>query len=77
LHGPSRSLNLNPLDFYLWGHLKNTISVRHIKYLDKLSQKIENYCQQIQNKPGIFEHVQFSMRKREFCVEMNRGSVVD
>ena len=39
--------------------------------IDELTQRIENCCQQIRNKPRIFERVRSSMRKHELCVEMD------
>ena len=68
---PSRSPNLNPLD-YLWGHLKSMVYATSVDTIDELTQRIENCCQQIRNKPGIFECVRSSMRRRaELCDEID------
>ena len=68
---PPRLPDLNLLDYYLWGHLKSMVYatlVDTINCIDELTQRIENCCQQIRNKPGIFEHVRSSMRRRaELC----------
>ena len=38
---PPRSLDLNPCDFYLWGHLKSMVYNRWPKTLDDLKANIE------------------------------------
>ncbi|KYQ49167.1 hypothetical protein ALC60_11781, partial [Trachymyrmex zeteki] len=68
---PPRSPNLNPLDYYLWGHLKSMVYVTSVDTIDELTQRIENCCQQIRNKSKIFERVRSLMRRRaKLCVEM-------
>ena len=69
---PPRSPDLNPLDFYLWGHLKSLVySVPIVDEL-QLRQRIAYYCNEIKNIPGIFQRVRESWRKRaESCLEMN------
>jgi hypothetical protein len=42
-----------------------------INDLEVLQQKVENICQEIGMKPGIFDRVRISVRRRaESCVEM-------
>lgn len=53
------------IDFYLWG-----ICTTH-SYMIHWTNWHRKTCQQIRNKPGIFERVRFSMRKCvELCVEV-------
>ena len=43
---PARSPDLNPLDFYLWGHLKAIVHSTTIHNVE-IRQQIEQGCQQI------------------------------
>ncbi|KYM76906.1 hypothetical protein ALC53_12654 [Atta colombica] len=43
---------------------------------NELTQRIKNCCQQIRNKPEIFERVRSSMKRRaELCVKMDGGHI--
>ena len=61
---PSRSPDLNPLDFYLWGHLKAIVYSTPIHNVEILRQRIEQECQQIQQTPGIWKRGRQSMMRR-------------
>jgi hypothetical protein len=52
---PARSPDLNTLDFWLWGHLRALVHSAPINDLEVLQQRVENSCQEIRVKPGIFE----------------------
>jgi hypothetical protein len=43
--------------FLLWGHLKTLVHSAPISELDVLQQRVENTCQKIRVKPGIFDRV--------------------
>lgn len=65
---PPRSPDLNPLDFYVWGHLKSIVYSTPIEDADDLRQRVVDGCQQIRNIPGIFERVRQSMiRRAQMC----------
>jgi hypothetical protein len=51
---PPRSANLNPLDFFLWGHLKSVIYATAVNDVADLQQQVADGCQVIQNTPGMF-----------------------
>ena len=69
---PARSPDLNPLDFYLWGHLKNIVYSRPVANVEILRQRVEEGFQQIQQTPGIWERVRQSMMRRlQACVRAN------
>jgi hypothetical protein len=69
---PARSPDLNPLGFWLWGHLKTLVYLAPINDLEVLQQRVQNACQEIRVKPGIFDRVRTSVRRRaESCVEMH------
>ncbi|KOC67382.1 hypothetical protein WH47_09299, partial [Habropoda laboriosa] len=56
---PARSPDLDPLDFYSWGHLSSLV----------LQHKREQ-CRRIQTTPGIFERVR---RSTKICVLAESG----
>jgi len=43
--------NLNPLDFYLWGHLKTILCLAQIANEEKLDQPVFDACQTIRTPP--------------------------
>lgn len=44
---PTRSPDLTPLDFFLWGYLKNLVYVDRPKTVDELTFRIKDECQKI------------------------------
>lgn len=60
---PARSPDLNPLDFYLWGHLKTLVYNSQIDTVDELRLRILNAIETIRQTPGIFERVCQSFRR--------------
>lgn len=46
---PARSPDLNPLDFYLWGHMKQLVYAVEITTEEQLMQRIIDAAEQIQN----------------------------
>lgn len=51
-------VDLDPLDFYLWGYLKILVYSATIENEEALHQCIFDACQTIGNLPGTFERVQ-------------------
>jgi hypothetical protein len=73
---PARSPDLNPLDFWLWGHLKALVYSAPINGLEVLQERVENACREIRVEPGIFDRVHTSVRCRaESYVEMHGNHV--
>lgn len=69
---PPRSPDLNPLDFYLWGHIKQLVYSRPIPNIDVLRQRIEEGFQTIKNNPRILPRVRRNLIKRlAACREAN------
>ena len=62
---PSRSPDLTPLDFYLWGILKNTVYATKPQALKKLRDQVENAINDIPLAP--IQTVYRSVRRR--CCE--------
>ena len=61
---PSRSPDLNPLDYFLGGHLKSLVYTTPIENENDLRNRIVVSCEAIRNTPGIFERVPQSLRRR-------------
>jgi hypothetical protein len=59
-----RSIGLNPLNFYLWGHLKTIVYAAPVDNEEALHRRIMDACQTIRNYPGIFERMRLSMMRR-------------
>lgn len=71
---PARSPDLNPLDFFVWGHLKSMVYSTPVQDIEDLRQRVENGCQIIRNTPGIFERVRQSMTRRaQQCIAVHGG----
>jgi hypothetical protein len=67
---PLRSPNLNPLDSYLWKHLKALMYATPVDNEEALHHRIVDACQIIRNYPGIFARMWRSMMRRvEACIE--------
>ncbi|KAJ4427702.1 hypothetical protein ANN_25354 [Periplaneta americana] len=67
---PPRSPDLNPLDFYLWGHLKSLVYSSPVPDLESLRNRIVACSEDIRNTPGVWDRVRRSMRHRcEVCIQ--------
>ncbi|KAJ4432367.1 hypothetical protein ANN_20986 [Periplaneta americana] len=61
---PPRSPDLNPLNFYLWGHLKSLVYSSPVPDLESLRNRIVACSEDIRNTPGVWDRVHRSMRHR-------------
>lgn len=61
---PPRSPDYNPLDFYVWGHLKSLVYSNEINSRDELWRKIQNAANFIRGQNNIFFDVRKSFIKR-------------
>jgi hypothetical protein len=62
---PPSSPDLNPLNVYLWGHLKTLVYAAPVD---------NDACQTIRNYPGILVQMPRSMMRRfEACIESHGG----
>ncbi|KOC67790.1 hypothetical protein WH47_11191 [Habropoda laboriosa] len=60
INWPARSPDLNPLDFYLWGHLKSLVCNTPVNNIEELRYRIQESCRRIQTL-GTFERARRSM----------------
>jgi hypothetical protein len=61
---PLRSPDFNPLDFFLWGHLKSLAYAAPVDNEETLHHRVVDACQTIRSCPGIFEWMQKFMMRR-------------
>jgi hypothetical protein len=62
INWPARSPDLNPLDFYLWGHLKAMVYTERVNTIDELKDRILNCALLV--TPRILRRVQQNFVKR-------------
>lgn len=69
---PPRSPDLNPLDFFLWGHLKSIIYRYPLETIEQLRQRITEALQSV--TPEMLERCYENLIKRaRLCIEKNGG----
>ena len=69
---PARSLDLNPLDFFFWGRMKELVYSTPVVDQMDLVARIAVAAQQIQDTVGIFASVREGMLRRcNACIEAN------
>ncbi|KAJ4443517.1 hypothetical protein ANN_05189, partial [Periplaneta americana] len=54
---PPRSPDLNPLDFYLWGHLKSLVHSSLVPDLESLRNRIVACSEDLRNTPGVWDRL--------------------
>lgn len=69
---PARSPDLTPLDFYLWGCLKEQVYCVPIDSIEQLINRLQQAAAEIRQRPEQLRNVQHSsVRRCEACVERN------
>jgi hypothetical protein len=67
---PPNLLDLYPLGFYLWGHLKILVYAAPVNNKETVHHRIVDACQTILNYLGIIERLRrFMMRRVESWIE--------
>ena len=75
---PARSPDLTPLDFYLWGHLKQVVYARRPRTIENLKDFIRDAVTEVNNKPGLMHKVLLGQHKdRMRLVVENGGSHIE
>jgi hypothetical protein len=70
---PLHSPHLNPLNFYLWGHLKSLVYLSPVDDMETLWNRIVVGFQTIHNMPEIWD-LQVAMRRRvKACIQAGGG----
>ena len=74
---PARSPDLTPLDFYVWGHLKQLVYASKPRTINDLKRKIHQGVQQINNTEGLLSKVMLSFRHRLHVCVQNHGAHIE
>lgn len=71
---PPRSPDLNAMDYYFWGHLKQIVYATPVDSIDDLRAKIVIGFEQIRNMSGVFQRIRQSMQRRvRACILSDGG----
>lgn len=66
---PPRSPDLNPLDFFLWGHLKSLVYATPVETREELYERIMYHSNAIRENEGMLWRVQrSSVRRGQACI---------
>ena len=69
---PPRSPDLNPLDFYFWGHIKTMVYVTEVNSEQELRNRIHAAADVIRLQPGLGRACRNSwIRLAQLCIEYN------
>lgn len=67
---PARSPDLTPLDFCIWGHVKDLVYETPVENQEELVARIILAFDDLKAKPGISKNIRRNMRKRcNLCIE--------
>lgn len=58
---PARSPDLDPIDYFVWGHLKSIVYATPVDKIKKLRERIEDVWRRIRQMSGIIRRVRQSM----------------
>ena len=71
---PARSPDLTPLDFFLWGYLKNKVYSKKFHSLDELKSAIKHEIDELKSNTELLKRVCASVTARvKECVEVDGG----
>lgn len=70
---PPRSPDLNPLDFYFWGHLKQLVYCEEINNIQHLTERINNSLAYITNNGDMAEINNSVIRRCQACIRAQGG----
>lgn len=68
---PARSPDLTPVDYFLWGHLKQKVYATDVTTREELRERIEQECTELKNNPHMIRNAinNLELRARK-CVEV-------
>ncbi|XP_066148942.1 uncharacterized protein [Euwallacea fornicatus] len=71
---PPRSPDLNPMDYFLWGHLKSMVYMTTVDNEEQLCQRIQDAINNIRNDEEVMQRVHFNfLRHINLCIRANDG----
>ena len=73
VHWPPRSPDLTPLDFFLWGYMKDLVYAEAIHTRDHLVERIFDAAEKVREKLIAIDIAEKVSRRVEFCIESEGG----
>jgi hypothetical protein len=70
---PARSPDLNPCDFFLWGHLKQIVYETPVNTVEELTVRVNNAAESIRRNSDMLVRTQASMARRAQAYIDNGG----
>jgi hypothetical protein len=72
IHWPARSPDLTPLDYFLWGHVKNYVYREPVNSLEQLDDRLHEALATI--TPQVIQGAQASLiRRARLCIQIGGG----
>lgn len=74
---PPRSPDLNPMDFYVWGFLKNLIyrpGLPEVQDVNELRQRVHEATEQLREGGAMRQACQSLLRRARLCLNCNGGN---
>jgi len=69
---PPRSPDLNPLDFYFWGYIKQKVYEEELTTAENMKNRIQEACTNI--NADVLQKVRNDFRRRlDVCIQVNGG----
>jgi len=69
---PSKSSNLNPLDFYFWGYIKQKVYAEKFTTAENIKNRIREACTNINT--DVLQRMQNDFHCRlDVCIQVNGG----
>lgn len=69
---PPRSPDFNPLDYFLWGHLKSIVYKTPVRNEEQLWRRIQDATNDIRNDEEVMQRVLFNLiRRLNLCMDVN------
>ena len=70
---PPWSLDIRPLDFYLWGHIKSKVYETEVPSREEIWRRVQESVTSIHNNPGFLERVRQSLQRRAEASIVHEG----
>lgn len=74
---PARSPDMTPLDFYLWGHIKQLVYVQRPRTIEDLKNFIRVAISEINNQPQLMSKVLLEFKNRMRLIVENGGGHIE
>lgn len=74
LHWPPRSPDLNPIDFFVWGYLKEQVYAREVHTVEDLRARITAVAVRMRNNQRAFRRLKGNfLRRCRLCIQAEGG----